>query len=581
MSATDPADRNGHAPAEPARPADVRDGFVDAYLARQLAGEQPPDLRARILAAVRQRGRMAVSEPEHSDDDDADHTPIHHPNRETTHMKPTPASRTHETSGWWIGLTLAATLMVAALLGAVMWSADRNHDDGDGSDAGPAAQPRGDENRPKPPVDPSAFTPPAYARSADIPVLAHNRLINPQTGEDLGTIDGVDPYTCAQPVRGFPGIYRTDEMWIDVVARRVIRRESDVRPKPGSEWCIDGISYRFDRTADEPGLVAERDGKPVWRIVTNPSTSYLQVSRVGEWLAVWDGAESRLVEPHTGGVVQRLEKATFVDAVRVPDSDHLLVALMTDRTLHVERRAADGRAEWKAAVPDASGSMSGARLLCLDGGTRGVVAGWHQMAVSGVTLQCLALTTGESVWAKRSMSLGVSHSKYRHDAYVLQTAADQLCVVSQASSGSFVELHRTSTGECLTRTGQNDTLGYVLKQLADAGAVTVFSLGEHRQPGPQGGAMHVMDRMVKRRVPVTDADQLTAVRALLCTPRATPLAETTTVREYGAQIEGAGESVVMWIHPADGWMTVRHANEETAVAIDGPAMHKLLDELLK
>jgi hypothetical protein len=70
---------------------------------------------------------------------------------------------------------------------------------------------------------------------------------------------------------------------------------------------------------------------------------------------------------------------------------------------------------------------------------------------SGVNVVRLDLATGKVVWWVRCASLGVEHSKYRHQAAVV-VEGDRLRVTSEASGGTFVEELDLKTGKRLKRT---------------------------------------------------------------------------------------------------------------------------------
>jgi hypothetical protein len=71
---------------------------------------------------------------------------------------------------------------------------------------------------------------------------------------------------------------------------------------------------------------------------------------------------------------------------------------------------------------------------------------------SGVDVLRLNLATGKVVWQTRCEPLGVSHSKYHHDARVEVEGGNKLQVTSEASGGTFVEVLDLRTGKQRSRT---------------------------------------------------------------------------------------------------------------------------------
>ena len=555
---------------------DPRDRFVDVYLAAQLGNEQPPDLQARILAAL---------QPGLARETDTRPDPTIATNKELT-VTPTELNRFHA-SGWRIGLTMAATLLVAALLGAVMWLAPT--DTGDNTshpqNPGPAAQPGPDDAappQPQPEPETAEWTPPVYQQTADTPVLAGNRVVNPRTGQDLGPIAEMDGYIYLRPVAGYPGIFRNAEIWVDAVASKVIRREAESYPTPGKVWCFDGITYRFARTATGPKLMATRDNKVIWTVDAQPAATWARLTWCDtKWITFEDGYDCRLLDCATGKTLQRVEGCTISDVMAVPDSDNLLLVVNQDWAARIERRAPDGTAVWSHELEwaDAGGSMGGARLMIrpASGATAAslIVCGWEPISDSGVAVECLALADGKAIWSGRCANLGVPHSKYSHSAYSV-LRGDNLCVVSQAAGGTFVETRRLGDGESLTRYGPNSGLKYELERVNQAAkSITVYELGEPVSGAGQAGP-HFMGRSIIRSATVTDAMRLSDLCDRLCDVQEQPERQDGAGTNWGAHIEASGVKLDMWIRPAEGWTTIHTSSGQTAIPIDGPSMQKML-----
>jgi len=83
-------------------------------------------------------------------------------------------------------------------------------------------------------------------------------------------------------------------------------------------------------------------------------------------------------------------------------------------------------------------------LLKLPGGD-GLAYGYCGIADSGVDLLRFDPRGGQERWRTSCAELGVSHSKYRHEARA-RVSGHRLLVVSVGSSGKFAELIDPETG---------------------------------------------------------------------------------------------------------------------------------------
>lgn len=101
-----------------------------------------------------------------------------------------------------------------------------------------------------------------------------------------------------------------------------------------------------------------------------------------------------------------------------------------------------GKVLWSHAAPP-NGFVGGDQIVELPGGDL-LVANYGAIDDSGVDVQRLH-ADGTPVWHAKAAPLHVSHSQYRHVAYV-EPRGDELFVVSQGSSGAFLEKLSLATG---------------------------------------------------------------------------------------------------------------------------------------
>jgi hypothetical protein len=80
---------------------------------------------------------------------------------------------------------------------------------------------------------------------------------------------------------------------------------------------------------------------------------------------------------------------------------------------------------------------------------------WGPISDSGVEVRRISIETGKATWTAKCEAVGVSHSKYRHVAYI-ELRGEKLIVVSQGSYGWFVEVLNTANGKQLHRWKSGD-----------------------------------------------------------------------------------------------------------------------------
>jgi outer membrane protein assembly factor BamB len=237
---------------------------------------------------------------------------------------------------------------------------------------------------------------------------------------------------------------------IDPAARRVVRRDAgttrwsvslpgDVRGvmPPHLLWDTKRLYVRhkggLTALAAESGVVLWHAKGPTDQLVL--SRDLLLITRDG-WVtgrAVSTGAE--------------------VFKERLPKGALAALFLGEDRVLlkgtEVARLPRAGKARWVTPLPK-SYPLGNGGLVEVPGG--GVVAFSYRSSFdSGVNVVRLDLATGKVVWWARCAPLGVTHSRYQHQASVA-VEGDRLRVTSQGSFGTFVEEFDVRTGKQLSRT---------------------------------------------------------------------------------------------------------------------------------
>jgi hypothetical protein len=95
-------------------------------------------------------------------------------------------------------------------------------------------------------------------------------------------------------------------------------------------------------------------------------------------------------------------------------------------------------------------ARAGGDLMDLPGGEM-IGFRYGQASDSGVSLICFNPSKGKQTWNHYCQGLGVPHSEYRHRATVT-VRGDKLRVISNGSSGMFVELLDLKTGRTIERT---------------------------------------------------------------------------------------------------------------------------------
>lgn len=98
--------------------------------------------------------------------------------------------------------------------------------------------------------------------------------------------------------------------------------------------------------------------------------------------------------------------------------------------------------------------IAGGELRVLPGGDL-LASLYGRIADTGVQVVRLNPTTGKQVWQVHCPGLGVTHSKYRHEA-TMAVEGGQVKVTSRGSSGTFVEVLDLGSGRQLKRSESMD-----------------------------------------------------------------------------------------------------------------------------
>jgi outer membrane protein assembly factor BamB len=117
-------------------------------------------------------------------------------------------------------------------------------------------------------------------------------------------------------------------------------------------------------------------------------------------------------------------------------------------TKRLARIDGSGKAVWER-PPLRDTFVSVAEVTPIAGGDV-LVIGFGAIADSGVEVLRLSPSDGHEVWHTKCEALRVVHSEYYHYAY-LEVRGDRGVVVSQGSSGSFVETLRLDDGQRISR----------------------------------------------------------------------------------------------------------------------------------
>jgi outer membrane protein assembly factor BamB len=343
----------------------------------------------------------------------------------------------------------------------------------------------------------------AIAEVEEGPVVVGHRIVDPETGE---VVDSLDTHLHGMARPEAPGRYSLDGTIVDVASRTAVSAPDVVRFESGEvvHRSTKGVRWRFRlagaRSVRPPDLVTTKrmvvaavesdlvgidraTGKERWRItvpndrlhaagdlvLSLDSNAYLPAVPK-RWLVArrdWDGTEVFRVElprkadpealfdlgrlllvrnrhPHFSLVIDRTGRIVFELRERVsagvPIGNGWLV--VTDK--RVARLDAKGSVVWE--LPGFENDfVMGTGILVLPGGDA-LVYNHGAISDSGVELLRVGLADGKVRWRRRADPLGVGHSKYRHQAYVVRIPGDELAVVSQGSYGSWIERVDALTG---------------------------------------------------------------------------------------------------------------------------------------
>src|SRR5262249_52720185 len=108
-----------------------------------------------------------------------------------------------------------------------------------------------------------------------------------------------------------------------------------------------------------------------------------------------------------------------------------------------------GKQVWR--IPCNDRDLDDGRLLADPGGDL-LSFRFGRIHDSGVRVRRFDPRTGKTAWAVSCAALGVSHSKYHHQASV-RLDGQRVRVTSRGSSGSFVEVLDLRTGKQISREG--------------------------------------------------------------------------------------------------------------------------------
>ena len=338
--------------------------------------------------------------------------------------------------------------------------------------------------------------------------MVKGRYVDPNSGNVLGEIDG-QKYAMAEPIA--PGKYRLHDIVFDTVTKTVepstrasVRVDRDhLYYQRGKQvlwqFPLGGGWYRHHSTPltkrvvalglDDDIIALDRtSGRVLWRkAAPNDRLVALGDRIIGlEGNAHLPSVPKRWLVAHdanAGNELYRIELPRKSD----PESPIELGALLLVRNEHpqwtiavrasgdvaykvdervnkglpfgadvivaTEKRIArldpKGTAIWEAGKFEDS-FHTGAGFVVLDNADV-LIFNYGAISDSGVELVRLSMGDGTVRWRRRAAPVGVSHSKYRHEAYVVRLPGDRLAVVSQGSYGSFLETIDDRTGAIKNR----------------------------------------------------------------------------------------------------------------------------------
>jgi outer membrane protein assembly factor BamB len=334
-------------------------------------------------------------------------------------------------------------------------------------------------------------------------------VVDSDTGAVVGEITHRERDSFAQPVEGQPGRYHFEDAIVDIASRRVIaahdpdvlfRERTLERVGPGGEvlWSMPagdddgGPQWRhlafaggrvFATTVHELRAIDHETGKVLWRapcaagallaigdrVLTveygsdtirpvvardgatgkelfrkpNPAGLQPHLARAGDLAAVVSDKLTWLLDAR--GVVQIKLEEGLLGIVPMPAASPGWLLATTTRLARLD---GDGKRVWEH-PPLRDTFASVAELEPIAGGDM-LVVGFGAIHDSGVEVIRLSPSDGHEVWHTLTEPLGVVHSEYFHVAY-LEVRGGRAIVVSQGSSGSWVETLRLDDGRSIHR----------------------------------------------------------------------------------------------------------------------------------
>jgi len=350
--------------------------------------------------------------------------------------------------------------------------------------------------------------------SRERPVMVNNKLIDPSSGRCVRVLHEASEYGTAEPVPGLPGRFEVEaerrdgtSILVDASTRSVVevtaptaRTHDDVLsllnsraqqvwqatlPGPGGThgpsealigrglvvaayeggvaayaiesgrrvWVSPGINDRLCLwrdlllAAQERFMVARRlsDGSETWRVEIWAADEPEPIKIVGDHALI--RTEPHLPEKNTssslfvdvhGHVTLRLNEVVY----RAWPWEDGWVILTGKRFARIHR---DGTTLWEHEEKRWRAGLDG-----LIHGEALYTYAWERRYDSAVRISRINMRTGEIVWNVACEPLRVPHSRYSQDVYV-ELRGDKLIVVSQGSSGSFVEVLSVKDGRHLDR----------------------------------------------------------------------------------------------------------------------------------
>jgi outer membrane protein assembly factor BamB len=341
-------------------------------------------------------------------------------------------------------------------------------------------------------------------------VLVGPRSVDIQTGQVVHQVSGVDTSQNARPAPNRPGWFRLGALEVEAATGKTTPLPSEPLQFVGNQLEHVDASGKVLWSVEVPGFASVRP--PDMVVISNRAIVYRNgklfaydlgtgqliwsqpdpMSRLISWgqrivgigcVSEKDGSVCSVVARNASDGKEVLKTPLPKDAnpdkleafegrVWVHDSSHHYSWLIDEtgvvrarlETILALHELADGwlaMSEKRWLRLDRNGSVRWERkgppnIFVGAGGfvelTAGEVVAFNYGAISdsGVELVRLNLATGEESWRVGCAPLGVAHSEYFHEAYVL-ARDNELVVVSQGSSGAFVEVRDLRKGEKLRR----------------------------------------------------------------------------------------------------------------------------------